>query len=74
MYIVINRTTRTNTNYLGTFPYDELIELLENDNDIIVMSKYSNTIKVPYLDTDSYNYGETKSNHNWTFKDYHYSP
>ena len=74
MYIVINKTTGKNTNYVGSFPYDELVELLEKDNDIIVMSEYSNTIKVPYQDQDSYNYGETKSSHDWVFKDYHYSP
>ena len=74
MYIVINNTTRTNTNYVGNFPYNELVELLEKGDDIIVMSEYSNTIKVPYLDLDSNNHGETKSSHDWLFKDYHYSP
>ena len=74
MYIVINRKTKTSTNYAGNFPYDELVELLENDNDIIVVCGYSNTIKIPYLDMDSNNYGKTKSSKDWLFKDYDYNP
>jgi len=73
MYTVINKTTNESTNYIGSFPYDELVKLLEADNDIIVVSKYSNTIKVPYLDLESCNYGETKSSHNWEFKNYPYN-
>ncbi len=73
MYTVINKTTKTSTNYKGNFPYRLLVELLENDNDIIVISTYSNTIKIPYLEMDSNNYGETKSSKDWLFKDYNYS-
>jgi hypothetical protein len=48
MYIVINRTKRTETKYKGSFPYSLLVDLLENGDDLIVISTYSNTIKVPY--------------------------
>ena len=74
MYTVINKTDKTSIKYTGNFPYSKLVELLENDKDIIVVSTYSNTIKVPYLDMDSYNYGETKSSKDWLFKDYDYNP
>ena len=74
MYTVINKTDNTSTKYTGNFPYSKLVELLENDKDIIVVSTYSNTIKVPYLDMDSNNYGETKSSKDWLFKDYDYNP
>jgi hypothetical protein len=74
MYIIRNKTKKTSINYKGDFPYEELIELLENDNDVIVVSKSSNTIKIPYLDMDSNNYGKTKSSKDWLFKDYYYDP
>ena len=74
MYIIINNTTRKNTNYVGNFPYKEIVEMLENDEDIIIISEYSNTIKVPYLDTNTNNYGETKSSYDWAFKEYHFVP
>ena len=74
MYTVINKTDKTSTKYTGNFPYSKLVDLLENDKDIIVVSTYSNTIKVPYLDMDSNNYGETKSSKDWLFKDYDYNP
>ena len=74
MYIIINKTKKTSINYKGDFPYEELIELLENDNDVIVVSRSSNTIKIPYLDMDSNNYGKTKSSKDWLFKDYDYNP
>jgi hypothetical protein len=74
MYTIINKTKKTFINYKGDFPYEELIELLENDNDIIVVSRSSNTIKIPYLDMDSNNHGKTKSSKDWLFKDYYYDP
>ena len=74
MYIVINKTKNTETKYKGNFPYNTLVDLLENGDDLIVVSTYSNTIKVPYLDEDSHNYNETKSCKDWAFKDYPYNP
>lgn len=70
MYIIVNKTLGTEIKYQGNFPYDILIEMLESGNDLIVISTYSNTIKVPYLDEESYNYGETKSGKNWMFRDF----
>ena len=74
MYTVINRTNKTSTDYIGNFPYDELVDLLESDNDIIVVCEHSSTIKIPYLDMDSNNHGQTKSSKDWLFKDYDYNP
>jgi hypothetical protein len=70
MYIIVNRTTRQNTNH-ADWPHHRLIELLEKGDDLIIISKYSNTIKVPYQDQDSNNHGETKSSRDWEFKDYY---
>ena len=46
MYIVINNTTKTTTHIEGSFP--NLEEQLNNGDHIIVISLYSNTIKVPH--------------------------
>ena len=47
MYIIINNTKKTKEQYEGNFPQKHIESLLENNNDIIVISKYSNTIKIP---------------------------
>ena len=73
MYIIINNTTRKNTKIEGSFPQDLVVEMLEKGDDLIIISTYSNTIKIPYLEPDSNNYGETKSSLDWAFKDYNYS-
>lgn len=49
MYIIINKTTGHTTQMHGNYPQTELDELLDAGNDIIIISLYSNTIKVPYL-------------------------
>lgn len=69
MYIIINRTTKEETFIKGGFPYDHIVELLEDDNDVVIISLYSNTIQTPYLDLESNNYNETKSGHDWSFRD-----
>lgn len=73
MYTIINNTTRKNTKVEGNFPSDLIVEMLEKGDDLIIISTYSNTIKIPYLEPDSNNYGETKSSKDWAFKDYNYS-
>lgn len=47
MYIVRNNTKNTTIYYEGGWPNALLENLLEKGNDIIVISLYSNTIKVP---------------------------
>ena len=47
MYIVINHTKQTRTVIEGSWP--NLEKELERGDKIIVISLYSNTIKVPYL-------------------------
>ena len=73
MYTIINNTTRKNTKVEGNFPSDLIVEMLEKGDDLIIISTYSNTIKVPYLEPGTNNYGETKSSLNWAFKDYNYT-
>lgn len=51
MYIIVNKTKNTIVNYSGNFP--DLDEYLEQGDLIIVISTYSNTIKVP-MQTTSY--------------------
>lgn len=69
MYLIINRTTNTNTKVFGTFPVELLERLLEEGNDLIIISTYSNTIKVPFINKKFQSY-ETKSGYEWDFKDY----
>jgi hypothetical protein len=47
MYIIINKTKQTAYKHEGSFP--DLDEQLEKGDRIIIISKYSNTIKVPYF-------------------------
>ena len=69
MYLIINKTTNTSTKVFGAFPSSLLDRLLEEGNDLIVISTYSNTVKVPFTDKDFPSY-ETKSGYEWGFKDY----
>jgi hypothetical protein len=48
MYIAINKTKNTHTIYEGSFPSTVLEQDLNNGDKIIVISYYSNTIKIPY--------------------------
>ena len=50
MYIVINSTKRTSKIVTGSFPIDEIELMLNNGENLIIISLYSNTIKVPYHD------------------------
>lgn len=71
MYLIINKTTNTNTKVVGSFPSALLDKLLEEGNDLIVISTYSNTIKIPFINKNFQSY-ETKSGYEWDFKDYSY--
>lgn len=46
MYIILNKTKNETKIHEGSWPSFYLDELLDNDNDIIVISTYSNSIKV----------------------------
>jgi hypothetical protein len=48
MYIIHNKTRQTSSNIDGHWPLDYLEKMLEKGDRIIVISLYSNTIKVPY--------------------------
>jgi hypothetical protein len=61
MYYIINRTTNQTTTHYGNFP--DVDDLLNGGDDIIIISLYSNTIKVPYKEYDD----------NWGWKDYNAS-
>ena len=47
MYIVINKTQNKALDIGGNFP--DMYEELENGDKIVIISTYSNTIKVPYI-------------------------
>lgn len=51
MYIVINKTTHTRVEIEGSFP--DLSVQLNKGHRVIIISLYSNTIKVPYLVEDN---------------------
>lgn len=46
MYVIINKTRNKTIYYEGNFP--DMNEELERGDDIIIVSLYSNTIKIPY--------------------------
>lgn len=47
MYLIINKTLCKTIKHEGSYPLKFIDSLLDNDNDIIVISLYSNTIKIP---------------------------
>lgn len=49
MYIIINKTKNTKTKHEGNWPEKYLEQMLEAGDKVIVLSTYSNTIKVPYF-------------------------
>jgi hypothetical protein len=59
MYLIVNKTG-INIPIVGNFPADLVTQMLERGEDIIVISSYSNTIKVPFLN----------ENNEWDWKEY----
>jgi len=64
MYIIINKTTKKTTFHKGNFP--NVYDKLNRGDDIIIVSLYSNTIKIPYIDHTQNGYGENV----WEWKEY----
>ena len=69
MYIIINKTKGTKNALEGDFPSNYLEERLEEGDDLIVISTYSNTIKVPFREDDN----RSETGYTWSFKDFSYS-
>lgn len=65
MYIIINKSKKTTIKYEGDWP--DLDEELNAGDKIIVISLYSNTIKVPY-------YTELNGIVEWRWDDYPFDP
>lgn len=63
MYLIINKTKNKKIKCVGNFPSNMLEEWLNEGDKIIVISTYSNTIKVPYF---VYSNGETA----WEYEDF----
>ena len=49
MYIIVNNTTRERFTHEGYYPGNFIDDLLNKGDDVIVISLYSNTIKIPQL-------------------------
>jgi hypothetical protein len=47
MYIIINKTNNTTSTWEGNYPLHLIENMLEHNEDIIIISSYSNTIKIP---------------------------
>ena len=47
MYIIINNTENTVKTIIGNYPAMLVKHLLKTNKDIIIISLYSNTIKIP---------------------------
>lgn len=67
MYTIINKTKGKNFKLTGDWPADTLEQMLCDGDNIIVISTYSNTIKVPVYDIMS-------DTHAWNWVDFKYSP
>lgn len=67
MYTIINKTKREAFKFTGNWPLDIIEYMLNNGDDIIIISTYSNTIKIPV------GFG-TKYEDEWEFKEYSFSP
>jgi hypothetical protein len=48
MYIIINKTKQSKLYQTGNWPMNLLEQMLDRGDRVIVISLYSNTIKVPY--------------------------
>lgn len=48
MYTIINKTKNSTVNHNGNWPSDYLENRLDLGDKLIVISSYSDTIKVPY--------------------------
>lgn len=46
MYLIVNNTTRKTSKVTGNYPGNYIDSLLDEGNDILVISLYSNSIKV----------------------------
>lgn len=65
MYKILNRTTGTVTNVEGNWPDALVTKLLNENNDIIVISLYSNTVKIPFEIN-----GINTNDRDWDWKEY----
>ena len=63
MYCIINKTRKENYTIEGDWPDYFIDKMLDEGNKLIVVSSYSNTIKVPFKDE----YG------NWEFTEFEYN-
>jgi hypothetical protein len=61
MYIIINKTDNTQLSHIGAWPGKLLDRLLFSGKEVIVISLYSNSIKIPTVHEQ---YGEKESE--WT--------
>ena len=66
MYVIINKTQRKEFRITGSWPSDIVDYMLNNGDDLIVISTYSNTIKIPV------GFG-TECEDEWEWKEYGYS-
>lgn len=71
MYLIINKTKDTKETVEGSYPGTYVEEMLENGDDLIVVSTYTNVIKIPFINKDSHSYF-TKSGYEWAMKEYSY--
>ena len=67
MYTIINKTKEEHFKFTGCYPIKIVENMLNNGDDIIVISTYSNTIKIP-VGLSSEFPGE------WEWKEFKYSP
>ena len=67
MYIIINKTRQSKIVHKGSWPGNYLEKMLDKGDKVIVISHYSNTIKVPYS-------VECNGIKEWEWEDYPFAP
>lgn len=53
MYIILDRTNNVTYKHEGNYPYDVILSMLQEGSNIIIISTYSNTIKIPQLEIEN---------------------
>ena len=69
MYTIINKTTGKNYSHIAHWPMMLLEYMLDNGDELIVISTFSNTIKIP---VERVEHGDGESE--WTWREFKYTP
>jgi hypothetical protein len=69
MYVIINNSTKKTWNVEGTFPSTFIERMLDEGDDVFVISFYSNTIKFPYCVRGACSWGNEHFPGEWDYRE-----